>query len=344
LKPLDVIKAPLWLLQLATGAKSFKSNPIIGSPWLNQRGLHIARLRSAESMADSRRRRLTHLVDSEDAESFARDGYVVRRNALPSDVFARLRRQVEDHEFPAQEMLQGNAVTRFIPITRAMLRTHEDLGAFVRGRLFQGLLRYVAASNTDPISFIHTVFAEPDRGPRDPQTLFHSDTFHSTSKAWYFLTDVAEDGGPFTYVPGSHRMTPARLAWEHEQSLTALTDRNRHHAHGSFRVPDDLLQDLGYGAPVRLAVPANTLVVADTHGFHARAVSEKPTTRLGLYGSLRSNPFLPWTGPGLFDLPGLRGRQAEIQDVINKWNARRGATGQIPVGMVRPLDPPRRWR
>ena len=282
MKPLDVIKAPIWLAELASSAKSFKSNPLIGSPWLNERGLHITRLRKAESMADSRRRRLTHLVDSEDAGSFARDGYVVRRNALPAEIFARLRDQVQNHEFPAQEMLQGNAVTRFIPITRAMMGTYAELGAFMRGRLLQGLLRYVAAANAEPISFIHTVFAEPHRGPRDPQTLFHSDTFHSTAKAWYFLTDVAEDGGPLTYVPGSHRMTPARLAWEREQSLSARSDANSHHAHGSFRASEEQLRDLGYAAPVRIAVPANTLVVADTHGFHARAASEKPTVRLSL--------------------------------------------------------------
>ena len=344
MKPLDLIKAPIWLAELASGAKSFKNNPIIGSRWLNERGLHIARLRQAESMADSRRRRLTHLVDSEDAESFARDGYVVRHNALPADVFTRLRHQVENHEFPAQEMLQGNAVTRFIPITRTIMRTHADLGAFVQGPLFQGLLRYVAAANAEPISFIHTVFAEPDRGPRDPQSMFHSDTFHATAKAWYFLTDVAEDGGPLTYVPGSHRMTPARLAWEREQSLAARTDANSHHAHGSFRVSEDQLRDLGYAAPVRMAVPANTLVVADTHGFHARAASDKPTVRLSLYGSLRRNPFLPWTGLDPFGLPGLSGRQAEIHDAINTWQAKRGATGQPPVGKVKSLEPPQRWK
>ena len=343
MKPLDVIKSPLWLGPLASGAKSFSSNPVIGSPWLNERGLHIARLRTAERMADSRRRRLAHLVDSEDAESYARDGYVMRRNALPADVFARLRRQVEDHEFPAQEMLQGNAVTRFIPITRAMMDTHAELGAFVRGRLFQGLLRYIAAANADPISFVHTVFGEPHRGPRDPQTLFHSDTFHSTAKAWYFLSDVADDGGPLTYVRGSHRMTPARLDWEHRQSLTAHSHANKHHAHGSFRISDDEIRELGYPEPTRIAVPANTLVVADTHGFHARAVSEKPTVRLSLYGSLRRNPFVPWSGLDPFSLPGLRDRQAEIHDAINNWKAKSGATGQPPVGRVKPLDPPQRW-
>jgi len=35
--------APLWAAQLATGTKSFEHNPVIGSRWLNERGLHTAR-------------------------------------------------------------------------------------------------------------------------------------------------------------------------------------------------------------------------------------------------------------------------------------------------------------
>ena len=138
-------------------------------------------------------------------------------------------------------------------------------------------------------------------------------------------------------------MTPARLDWEHKQSMTAHSHANKHHAHGSFRISDDEIRELGYPEPTHIAVPANTLVVADTHGFHARAVSEKPTVRLSLYGSLRRNPFVPWSGLDPFSLPGLRDRQAEIHDAINNWKAKSGATGQPPVGRVKPLDPPQRW-
>src|ERR1700694_3362140 len=55
-------------------------------------------------------------------------------------------------------------------------------------------------------------------GPPDPQTALHADTFHPTVKAWLFLTDVAADAGPFTYVPGSHRLTPERLPLEMRSS------------------------------------------------------------------------------------------------------------------------------
>ena len=47
----------------------------------------------------------------------------------------------------------------------------------------------------------------------------HADTFHPTAKFWLFLDDVGIEDGPFAYVPGSHKLTPERLAWEHEQAL-----------------------------------------------------------------------------------------------------------------------------
>ncbi|MDJ0931168.1 phytanoyl-CoA dioxygenase family protein [Breoghania sp.] len=296
MKAIDILRVPVWALELASGAKSFCDNPLIDSPGLNRRRLHVARVRLAERMVDWRRRRLAHLVEPRDVEDYARDGFVIRRNALPEADFQALRRAVEENAFPAQEMWQGNAVTRFAPATCAMCADHPEIGSFVNGALFQGLLRYVASTDANPIVFLHTIFAEPDRGPRDPQTVFHSDTFHATAKAWFFLEDVAEDGGPFTYVPGSHRMTPERLRWEYEKSLIAREDRNWHHALGSFRISDQELEELGYGASVSVAVPANTLVVADTHGFHAGGVSRRATVRLGVYGSLRRNPFLSFTG------------------------------------------------
>ena len=51
-----VAAAPLWVAQLATGAKSFVDNPILGSERLNRAGLHTLRVRLAHGMAGLRRR------------------------------------------------------------------------------------------------------------------------------------------------------------------------------------------------------------------------------------------------------------------------------------------------
>ena len=69
------LMAPLWLAQLATGAKSFCDNPLIGSARLNARGLHTARVRLAHGIAASRRRRLAGLVAAAARGAFDSDRF-----------------------------------------------------------------------------------------------------------------------------------------------------------------------------------------------------------------------------------------------------------------------------
>jgi hypothetical protein len=101
---------------------------------------------------------------------------------------------------------------------------------------------------------------------------------------------------PFVYVPGSHRLTPQRLDWERRMSIAA----SRQPPEGQHRLVRALdparLGELGLPPPLAIAVPANTLVVADTFGFHARGPSARPATRVEIWAMGRRNPFLPWTG------------------------------------------------
>src|SRR6185503_6579191 len=116
MRPLDVLKLPFWTLALATGAKSFRDNRVIGSPALNRRGLHMRRVKLAHDLAWSRRRRLQRLVSSDDRAAFDRDGFVLKRDFLDRDFFARLRDAVMAFEGPAREMVQGDTITRRIAL------------------------------------------------------------------------------------------------------------------------------------------------------------------------------------------------------------------------------------
>ncbi|MEL6061781.1 MULTISPECIES: hypothetical protein [unclassified Methylobacterium] len=81
-----VAMVPLWVAQLATGAKSFVDNPILGSERLNRAGLHTLRVRLAHAMAGLRRRQLAHLVSAQDRADFARDGFIKRADFMPADL------------------------------------------------------------------------------------------------------------------------------------------------------------------------------------------------------------------------------------------------------------------
>ncbi|ACL56929.1 phytanoyl-CoA dioxygenase family protein [Methylobacterium nodulans] len=336
----SVARVPIWLAGVAGADKSFSKNPILGNPTLNRLGLHVARVQLAGRMAERRRARLGALIDPADRAAFDRDGIVIKRDFLDPEAFRALKEEVFGRSFPARELRQGQAVQRMVPLGRDNLPGLPQLAALTRNPTLRGLTYYAASRAGEPVYYLQTVVAEPD-GPNDPQTALHADTFHATTKGWFFLHDVAEEDGPFVYVPGSHRATPERLAWEREQSIAARSAANSHHAAGSFRIREEELGALGYGKPVRVAVPANTLVIADTFGFHARAPSLRASTRVTVHTYIRRNPFLPWTGLDPKALPGLRGRELSLylgfQDLKRRLTGR-GAPWR-PVGPV-PVDAP----
>ena len=97
---------------------------------------------------------------------------------------------------------------------------------------------------------------------------------------------------------------------------------------------------LGLPAPTRFAVPANTLVAADTYGFHARGDSDKPTKRVEIWAYSRRAPFLPWAGGGLMSWKPIADRRARWLNRLGDWADRRGLAKQhwLPEGLRRPID------
>jgi hypothetical protein len=331
-----VAMTPVWIAQLATGTKSFERNAVIGSRRLNEWGLHEARVRVANSLAQARRRKLAALISAEDRAASDRDGFVVRPNFLPAERFAALLAQVRAYRGPLREISEGDTLMRKIALDKKALVQMPALGAVLKSRDWRGLIRYAGSRDAEPVVWIQSILRHACAGPADPQTLLHADTFHPTVKAWLFLTDVAEDAGPFTYVPGSHRLTDRRLEWERRKSLSARDSVNDEDRQGSFRIDAAELVSLGLPQPRAFAVPANTLIVADTFGFHARGPSEGSSLRVEIWAYGRRSPFLPWAALVPWTTAGL-GRRSTLSwrfgDALeaagfkkNRWRARTGVS------------------
>ncbi len=337
---LSWLRAPWWLVQLATGAKSFVDNPLIGSRTLNRRGLHLNRVRLAHRLAWSRRRRLARFVSAGDKAAFDRDGFVEIRDFVPATDFVPMRDALLNGTFPAREHVQGNTITRRTAIGPAMLKSIPGLASLLASPRWRGLMHYVAATRAEPLYYLQTIIGGGEEAPSDPQVELHSDTFHPSLKAWLFLTDVDDRDCPLTYVAGSHRLNPAREKWERDQSLSVVPAGDRLSQRGSLRIDRTELDSLGLPRPHRFAVPANTLVVADTSGFHARAESDRPTVRVEIWAYCRRSPFLPWTGLDLLSLPWIAPRRAGWATRAVDWLDRRGWMKQhwVAVGAKRAMD------
>ena len=189
--------------------------------------------------------------------------------------------------------------------------------------------------------WIQSILRHAHDGAPDPQTALHADTFHPTVKAWLFLMDVAADAGPFTYVPGSHRLTSERLAWERRMSLAAPSSRDPEIRQGSFRIDPAELAALGLPEPRAFAVPANTLIVADTFGFHARGPSAGRSVRVEIWAYGRRSPFVPWPGLDWWSGAALARRSLlswRLGDLMeragvkpHRWRARSGISAFDPA-------------
>jgi hypothetical protein len=306
------LKLPFWLAQIATSAKSFKANPILGSETLNRYGLHAWRKKVACNLADWRRARLTSAVLPQEHAEFCTNGFILKQNLLGDEEFEALRLEVYGYSGPMREMTQGNAVTRRVLLDPPTLKTMPTLARLLRSPRWQGLMHYVSSYRMEPVYYIQAILTQISDAPDDPQTALHMDAFHPSMKAWLFMDSVEADQGPFTYVPGSHRATAARLAWEQRKSLSLGQGDNSLSARGSMRIRPEELAELGLPQARPLVVPGNTLVVGDTAGFHARGRSLKPSVRVEIWAYARRNPFLPWLGLDLWSLPFLRGRQVRL--------------------------------
>lgn len=302
---LRTLLTPWWAAQLLTSAKSFIDNPLIGSDRLNRAGLHRWRVQQAARMAQRRRARLADAISDEDRTAFDRDGFVCWENFLPSDVFSRLHDQALSYAGPAREMVQGDAITRRYAVDPPAMRSIPDVRALIRNPRWRAMSRYAASFDIEPLLYIQSILSHRHDAVTDPQTDLHADTFHPTMKAWLFLQDVDIADGPLTYVRGSHRLTEERLAWEHRQSLDVRDHGDILSARGSFRIGREELAAMNLPEPTPFVVPANTLIIADTFGFHARGASLHRSTRIEFWAYSRRNPFLPFTGLDPWSLPGI---------------------------------------
>ncbi len=297
IKAARIAAAPLWALQLFTGAKSFRANGLIGSRTLNRLGLHAGRKAAAHAVTAARRALLTPLVPADLRQAFRRDGYVVVRDFLPPAEFEALRAEATALAATAPRKIQeGDTRTELSLVDDEALAAAPHLRRLIRGSRFLGLCNYVGSRLKHPFCQVQVLERDFAANQSDPQKSLHADTFHPTLKGWFFLDDVDADKGPFEYVPGSHRLTARRLKWEYAQSLKALQSPDEHVSAGSFRAGSEDLDAMGLPDPVAVTVPANTLVLADTVGFHRRGEAQDTTPRRAIYIFMRTNPFNPILG------------------------------------------------
>ncbi|MCB1756591.1 MAG: phytanoyl-CoA dioxygenase family protein [Gammaproteobacteria bacterium] len=315
-----LILMPLWILQIFTQTKSFKKNLLLGNRWLNRMGLHVLRLILAHSVMRWRMFLLSGGIRAEHKQMFFRDGYILITDFLDQDQAMRLRSEIQNADGEVRECIQGDTLTHRIMLDRETLDKLPECRTALDHPYLLKLLKFASGKNRPPVSFIQTIKNHYVNGDPDPQKNLHSDTFHPTMKSWYFIDDVDETNGPFTYVPGSHRLTLARLKWEYHKSIQISEGADRYSANGSLRLTGEDAAAMSLAPAQSLKVPANTLVIANTHGFHCRGEASERSTRSELWTISRTSPFNPFPG---IDTPWFNDLQVRALDAWRRYEDRK---------------------
>ncbi len=264
-----------------------------GSVLANRLGLQIVRALVMNREIRTARRALPTTSQSPEADVIHRDGVLVIPSFLPADVFAAVKEEydsachaglleapecVEDNGVIERRIRVGRNRERFAVTRRALGDSHRlrTLAAAVTGRL------------PDKVSLIVSIMSSAT-GPTAPSRLIgsnyiHADIHFPSVKAWLYLNDVDESNAAMTYARCSHRLSLGRLAYEYEASVRVARAKQRTAvgqtvAYGLVRVPTEAQLARMAIREEPLCGPANTLVIADTMGFHRRGEFQGNRTR-----------------------------------------------------------------
>lgn len=329
-----IVLWPFSLISVLTKAKDFSRNPVIGSKTLNRWGLHRWRLKTAGQIGRWRSGWLKGGIAREQIDAFEKNGFVAVPDFLSSDEVASVRDELLDFNGEARRMVQGDCWTERILLTASRLKQFPTVKKLVKRRDFKRLLAFTATKWHVPLFYIQRIHHLEDQ-PEDPQKTMHSDTFHPTMKAWLFLEDIQPDMGPFTYVPGSHKFSEKRAAYETEIALSHETLSEHRSGRGSIRANEDALQRMGMNPRQGLCFKAGTLVLANTNGYHGRGQATPGATRLEIFTYSRVSPFIPLP----FGLPDPFWLMAEGLDAWHRYSERRAKRrGGYPTWRTIPLS------
>jgi Phytanoyl-CoA dioxygenase (PhyH) len=269
--------------------KIFSDEKIIASRPLNLMGVQV--LRTVGARLVHRTRAIDVLPGVEDKVRLVeREGVVLWPNFLPPDQFNALR----DECLGLAGRHQGSYVRESGPNRDArVLASSLELGRvpalvrFLNDLRLKALLEGAERRRLGDLvryAKIEHLTQGKDTGKQDPQTELHSDIYFTSHKAWFYLTDVTLASGPLAFVKGTHLLTPSRLyrVYEHSVAMKPGDEPSR-------RVKPDEIASLPEETVV--VCPANTLVVANTCGYHRRRQGVAGQERCSIHLEVRANPF-----------------------------------------------------
>jgi Phytanoyl-CoA dioxygenase (PhyH) len=252
-----------------------------GSLLANRLGLQFVRIAAMNTAFRTRKR----TVDAElkpYVDAFERDGMLLIEDFLPADLFAAVTEGVEaayaSGIFRSDE--EDDVLVETLNVTKHRERVPalwEQLTGIDRLNRLGAAVARLPGIETLQID-VNYMGKRPEAPPPEKlrgNNLLHSDVHYPSPKAWLYLNEIDEGNGALVYAKGSHKLTPARLAYDYDVSKRIAKAKEEDTLYKfepvcqtRFPTPKQW-RAMGLEETIASGKP-NTIVFADVMGFHRR--------------------------------------------------------------------------
>ena len=289
--PYDTLKEMLNVIGVPNNAhnvvfsdiKTFE-NHIIGDVDLNARGLHLFRRIMSYKV---------HKMRNCD-ETFLNHGMLTFRRFVLPEMHLHALKEMEKFDIGMAknaDNIISNTKKLDFPAIHYIIKTRMK-------NIILGIIRRELDDTTwrlyEQNTYVQVIENIP--GDNDNQKNMHLDTFFPAIKWWWFPEEVQTGG--FVYYTRNCNPYVDMCNYQYQSSIEASTNnypdwKLKDHREGSFRINKDEMMNFGlFSYATRQTIPANTLIVANVSGFHARGEPRLNVTRRAIHGSIRvRNPF-----------------------------------------------------
>jgi hypothetical protein len=255
----------------------------VGAPWMNRWGLQALRVKQKQASFNRWRPDIDGL-NPDWLQQLDENGVVAIPNFFPPEQFQRLLDECNRYETsPHIKELKNKGGTNVdwrqgqIPTD---LADYEGVRTLYRdNRTLIKLAEYISHRRVGfhpEVTYEHLYLPEGKVDNIDGALVTHADRHYSTAKTIFYLDDVVQDGGGLAYYPKSHKITPERMQHERDISVREALRRAGRVAElpqGSVQGDMSLINPkfLKQYTYTQMVGKANTMLVVNTCGFHARS-------------------------------------------------------------------------
>ena len=279
--------------------KSLLEYPILRDRNLNENGLISYRSLLYWNKLISNRKYFINKCEK-NIEFFNKNGYILINNFLENLLFNNLIKEIDNIQMNFK--ITNNTkysklfISKILPLLYHLCGTNKDLNTDNSFEKFDRI-RYQNITNTE----------------NDVQTLWHIDTFHSTIKWWFYLEDVNTDNGCFNYYKTSNIPSQNKLNYLKYKTNEVISNLKNEYtdnkdrtinswemlnANGSYRCScntefENEVSKYNYNKELikKCIGPKNTLLIADTSGFHKRGHIKEGNNRKVIFNGYRIDLF-----------------------------------------------------